>query len=421
MRRNGVEKSRIEQVKMVQALGYKTTDRVPIGFYVCIFIFFLNSMGLWIGWAGRDKWIDLVTLALILLSLYNYYYIKFDFCTRNFLLTFVLFVSSIIYTKEFGFRLLLNFIIYFIICCLNSKYQIQCLHYVFKWFAWLMLPGILVYFLVQAGLMASFGTLNTIDNVLHSFYDTSYTVRSNYIFYCAADGYGIRFNGPFVEPGHLGMMSAFLLYADGFDFKKKETWIVLLALFMTISLSGYVLVFFAYLFFKYEKYEIQAQFIVIFLIFVFFIYLVGMFYNGGDNLLNEMIFSRLEYDEEKGFSGNNRVFGQIDLYYAAMFNNTHTLLYGYDKEIIEYLAWNNSRGTGFVMSMVTRGIIGTIAGIIFYVIYCLYKKNKRTAVLFLVFVLMLYWQRSYSFWFSWIICFVFGISNRNVLLCKSEF
>ncbi len=367
----------------------------------------------WPGWGGRERWINLATVILMFASLFNYYYIKFDFKTKNIFIVLVLAVCHFFILG--GISSILYFVVYLIIVCLRADFQKECLHYIFKWFAWLMIPSIIVYFFVQAGVMPSFGTLNVIaDEIDQSYLATEYTTRSNYIFYCYSSYYGIRFNGLFIEAGHLGMMVSFLLFADGFDLRKKETWILLGTIMMTMSLAGIILTFFGFLFMKYEQNEIKFSFIIIFGLSVLLLYLVGTFYNGGDNLINEWVLSRLEYDEEKGFSGNNRVFGMIDLYYAAMFNDTHTMLFGYDEETIEYLAWNHSRGTGYVMCMVRYGIIGTVAGVFFYFLYSFSQSNRRTAIVFLLFVLLMYWQRTYSFWFSWVICFVFGMSNRNM-------
>ena len=404
---------------MSQALGYKTTNRIPVGFYFAIFILFLNSMKWWLGWEGRWKYIDLVTLSFLLFSLWNYPYIKFCFNRRNLFLALTLSFSYIGF-GEFAISKVTSCVVFFIICCLRRDFQVQCLQYIFKWFAWLMIPSIIVYFFAQAGIMPSFGTLHTIENVNETYFKLDYVTRVNYVFYCYSHFYEIRFNGPFIEPGHLGMMVAFLLFADGFDFKKKESYILLFAIVLSMSLSGILLTFFGYIFTKYEQRKIQLSFIVIFGFGILLFYLIGTFYNDGDNLINEWVLKRLEYDEEKGISGNNRVFGQIDLYYAAMFNDIHTLLYGYDNETIEYLAWHKSRGTGFVMCMVVHGLIGTIVGIIFYVFYSLSADNKRTAMLFLAFVLMLYWQRTYPFWYSWIICFVFGISKRSFTIYENR-
>jgi len=273
---------------------------------------------------------------------------------------------------------------------------------------------------VQMGLISSLGNLYLYDDESHGYFQQSYLIRSNYIFYCFSNFYDFRFNGPFIEPGHLGIMTAFLLFADGYDFKKYTTYILIFTLLLTMSLAGYVLCFAGYLFYKYDTNKIQFSFIVFFLASIIIVYFFGKIYKGGDNLLNNYILSRLEYDEEKGFSGNNRVFGQIDIYYAAMFNDTQTLLFGYNKDIIDYLAWNHSRGSGFIMCMVSHGLIGTIAGLLFYIFYYLIADNRKTALLFLVFVLMLYWQRTYPFWFSWLICYVFGITSRSKYLYENR-
>lgn len=395
---------------MTDVFGYKTTNREPIVFYVCIFMFFLNSMMWWLGWSGRNKWINVATVIVLFASLYNYYYIKFDHDKKKIFAVLVLTVCHFYITRDT--TSILYFVVYYVIVCLRADFQTQCLQYIFKWFAWLMIPSIIVYFLVQTRLMPSFGTLHVYVDGMYSYVSNQYTTRQNYIFYCYSAFYGLRFNGPFIEAGHLGMMTAFLLFADGFDFKKKETWILLFTLLLTMSLSGIMLALFGYIFIKYEQKRIKFSFIITLTLLMSIVYLFGIFYKNGDNIINEWVLSRLEYDEEKGFSGNNRVFGQIDWYYVAMFNDPHTLMFGYDKDTIEYLAWNKSRGNGYVMCMVSHGLIGTIAGVLFYILYSISHHNKRTAMVFLIFVLMMYWQRTYPFWHSWIICFVYGITSR---------
>ena len=404
---------------MSRALSYKTTNQVPVGFYFAIFILFITSMGCWIGWMGRAKYIYIAALILLLISLYNYYFIKFDLSKKNVILTFILCASSVIF-DELKIEKIGSFIVYFVICCLHEKYQKQCLNYIFRWFAWMMIPSIIVYSFVQMGIMPSFGNINVYDNDTYGFYQAGYITRKQYYIYCYSSFYNIRFNVPFIEPGHLGMMSAFLIYADGFQFNKKETYILLLTIILSMSLAGYVLCFASYLFLKFEKKELKFRFIVLFFLGTLTLYLFGTLYNEGDNLLNELIISRLEYDEDKGFTGNNRVFGKIDMYFAAMFNDTNIMLFGYKKEILEYLAWNHSRGTGLMRCMVAHGFIGTIVGIKFCIASYLYAENKKTALMFLIFVFMLYWQRTYPFWFSWLICFVFGIANRSNVLYENR-
>ena len=281
----------------------------------------------------------------------------------------------------------------------------------------MLIPAIIIFVLYQTVGFPSFGTL-----VFNDFGNQSYEYlhRSNFVFYNYTDYYGIRFNGPFLEPGHLGMIGAFLLLATGFDFKRKETWIILCSIFLTLSLAGYMLTIIGFMLLKYYREQISIKFIILFLLLIAVLYIFSNFYNGGDNLINEKIFSRLEPDEEKGFSGNNRVFGEVNLYFLNMFNDKKLLLYGYDENTIDYLAETGSRGTGFIMYMVRHGIIGTVIVSLFYLFYSILSKDKKIAFLFFVFVALMYWQRSYPFWYSWFICYTCGILRYESIIKRNE-
>lgn len=377
-------------------------------FYFCIFMLFLISMNLWIGWDGRSLFFNsFFSIAIIFFIIVDN--IRLNWSLQNFL-PLICILISYFYIYGTGTRILGLFSVivpYTMIILLNEKDRINCLDYIVKWFAILMIPSIITYVLVHTVGIPSLGKIWYTHT---PYYDISYKLRVNYLFYVFSDFYGIRFNGPFVEAGHLGMMLAFLLFATRYNIKKAGTWILLLALLLTLSLSGYVLAFVGYIFVMFDRGKISLKNTILFMLVLLFVYLFSTYYNAGDNFLNEYIFSRLGYDEEKGFVGNNRVFGEIDLYYVAMFDQPDILLHGYGADTMEWLAYNNSRGTGYVYWMVSHGIIGTVLAMLFYFVYTLCSKNKRYAILALLFVFLLFWQRSYSFWFSWVICFVYGIS-----------
>ena len=231
-----------------------------------------------------------------------------------------------------------------------------------------MIPSIIAWLLFLSAGLPSIGQIwYTTRESLHAPW---YLLRNNHVFLIT---YVLRetdrFNGYFIEPGHLGMMGAFLLYADGFDFKKKTSWVILVLL--TLSLSGYVLLFVGFLFAKYERKEISLKFVLFIGILILAVYLFGTFYNEGDNALNERILSRLEYDEERGIEGNNRAHGEIPLYFAKMFSDWHLILFGYDKGLILDLAEEGSRGTGMQYFMVCHGLIGVIFSFSPYLVYLL--------------------------------------------------
>ena len=392
-----------------------------IAVYFCIFILFLTSMEIWIAWNGRGVYIDFfVGLCLLLLIKRNH--INLSIGKKKRILLFFLLISY--FYLKMGNRnvagLIGGFVGYVLpvslLVSLNNDERGKCLRYIVKWFAILMIPSMLTYILCQTIGLPSLGTLKVSDN---PYQPNWYLFKANY-FFCTT--YTLkettRFNGPFNEPGHLGMMAAFLLFADGYKFQKRSTWVILLAILMTVSLSGYVLAFLGYLFVKYYKGEIKLKFIITFLILVLLIYLFATFYNAGNNIINERIIARLEPDEEKGIVGNNRVFGEIHLYFLRMFSNMRLLLFGYSRETIDYLVSTGSRGTGMEMYIVQYGIIGVILSLSFYFVAFLYHRPKKAAALFFSFVFLLLLQRSYWYWFSWIICYLYGFASWKKIKVK---
>lgn len=384
--------------------------------YSLFFLSFLLSMYLWLGWEGRAKYINwgigILSLATIYLGRIN-----LNFSFQNVGMFLLIVIAHILNLYSFGYSSILYFLPYLLIICLNDPDKIRCLRFITKWFGYLMIPSLIVYGLFFVTDLPSFGIQRA--NLNDWALEKGYGVCQNYMFYMRSsfEGYAIRFNGPFLEPGHVGMICAFLLFVNKFNFKMKIMWMIFIAMIFTLSLAGYLLTFISFIIILFYDRKIQIKHLLLYLFLFFVIYYIAIYYNGGDNILYEKIFSRLETDSEKGFAGNNRVFGLIDVYFAALWNDPHTMLWGYPKETMEWLADNNSRGTGYIMWMCRHGIIGTIAVSVIYIFYFLYSKAKRFAGLCLIFIVLMFWQRSYPFWSSWFICFVYGIvSEENRLI-----
>lgn len=389
----------------------KGQRKEPTALYFCMFCQFVISMGMWIGWDGVAPYLQILffVFSIILIRLGC---VRLNNDKRN-LLTCLAFSIAFIWLFGVSIKFILSFLFpVYIIILLNDDDRICCLEYITKWFAILMIPSIIAWLLFISVGLPSIGKIwFTTDETLH---EPWYVIRENHVFLIT---YALRetdrFNGYFVEPGHLGMMAAFLLFADGFHLKKRSSWVILLCVVLSLSLTGFVLSFLGYLFVKYERKEISLKFIIFVGILIFAFYLFSTLYNGGDNYLSERIISRLEPNEEKGIAGNNRVIGEIDLYFATMFNDWHLILFGYDKETIEALAQTGSRGTGMEMFMVSHGLIGLILSISPYLVYYFFTRDKKSVIFSFVFILLLLLQRSYWFWSSWIICYIYGISIRE--------
>lgn len=379
-----------------------------------IFVVFLTSMNCWIGWDGR-AWFIYVFCGFLMFVYVLCGRIKLNITSKRIASFVILLYSSMYFKTSQGIISLVPFLPVFVILMLPEESQVLCLKRVSKWMAYLLIPGFVLFFCAQFITLPSIG-VSHIGGALEEMSSTGYGIYSNHVFYVRSlyfSNYGMRFNGTFTEPGQLATMLSFLLMANQFDFRRREIQLLLFFNLMTFSLSGYMLTFIGYVLYRFYS-GLSVKIILKYTVPIVLLYLGAILYNGGDNLVNNLIFTRLQYDEETGFSGNNRAFGLIPYYYATMWSDSRLILYGYGKETMEWLAQLGSRGTGYVYWMVSYGVIGTIVASLFYLYNVIVAKNRKFAILFFVFLVFVFWQRSKPFWISWYVCFVYGITYASV-------
>ena len=303
-------------------------------------------------------------------------------------------------------------ITFWLIINLNTIDKRKCLNYITTGFTLLMIPSLILWLINWVMPLPTFGTVQIDNDVL------AYLPYDNYIIFVKSAFYFFRFNGPFLEPGHVGMMTAFLVYANRYNFRDWRIVAISFIMLFTLSLSGYVLLTIGFFLNRFADSAHIIKVVLLAGVFLFIGYNVALTYNNGHNYVNELILDRLQYDEEKGFTGNNRVFGQIDNYYRFLLNNSQYFWTGYDKKTIKYLAETGSRGTGYVMYVVMHGFLGLIITALFYIFYALSSSRRKYALLFFLFVCFVFWQRCYPFWTSWLICYVGGISLYEDMKAK---
>ena len=117
-----------------------------------------------------------------------------------------------------------------------------------------------------------------------------------------------RYSSIYVEPGHLGMMCAILLYINNFTLRKWENIVMTISLIWSFSLAGwmlYLIGIFLYILLKSSKIlQNFTKILIILFMFIttgFFIYKLEP-----DSVVSTLIIERLEFDESKGIKGNNR-------------------------------------------------------------------------------------------------------------------
>lgn len=376
---------------------------------------FILSMKIWIGWNGIDLKINsAILLILLLLTLSKK--IQLQYSKRSMISLICLYVGiSYVHSSPFGPQNLLTTALYGYILFIKDIEKIQCIKYITKWFSYMMVLSLIAYWIAQFNLLPPIGIMPYALGEDIFLRNPEYCIRENYIFYMyAPDFYGIRFNGPFVEPGHLGMMSAFLLFCNKFDFSKKYNVIILVALILSFSLAGYILAFIGNLMIRFYKGILRPRKMITYF-FSFFIVIALSYQLTKDNpLFQELIFNRIELNDERGIEGNNRTSIEMGEYNDRMWTSGDIglILSGYSERDWDEIVESNGgfTGTGIIVAMVRRGLLGIMAMMFFYIIFLSFSTDKRFAFMAFVFVFLMFIQRTYPFWFSWIICYAYGIT-----------
>jgi|GEM_PF-1064886 len=219
--------------------------------------------------------------------------------------------------------------------------------------------------------------------------------------------YDRRFNAIFLEPGHIGMIASFLLFANKFEVKRKSVAVILVAVLFTLSLAAYVLVIVSFTMNVVLKSQKVFGYIVLWLIMMASGYFFFSNYNGGRNVINELIISRLQYDDtQEDVVGNNRFSMKFDNYYSH-FIRTDDAYLGIGNA--RYLAQDFGPNAGFKVFMVKYGFVGLALTFLFYLSVLLYNNSKLGLSLLVVYGIA-FVQRAYPYWSAELLIFIFAMA-----------
>lgn len=381
---------------------------------VLIFVYFLMTMRCWIGFGGRSVMLMLF-FPFIMYIFRLLGYIDFVFKKKYVVFSLIVAVSSLLNLKNVP-----NIIgvIYQIIPAINILFILSIpdneKEFVFSkivnWYGIINIVGLSLYLLNTFMTVPNFGV---IESDYGGLMGASGGLYNNFLFYIEPLNkitYSfLRFNGPFIEPGDLGCVSAFILMATRFDFKKYNyLWAIMLGLVFSMSLAGYLLTFFAYIFKLYTDRRLNFVHVFTLLSLCLIIYMYGIFYNNGDNVINETILARLQFDEELGFTGNNRITDVKREYFHKMYDDLHLILWGYDQTTINYL---NEFGlsAGIVSQLISIGLVGIVGLVLPFLYITLTSNRMKYSISFFVFLLLYLFQRTDTLWVAFIMSYVYGI------------
>lgn len=296
---------------------------------------------------------------------------------------------------------IINWILFVSVLTLKDDYKIDVIEFITKWFSALLLISLVFYilYLLNIPLPNSWIVREGYRSELY-----------NYYFFVCFEG-SIRFQSVFLEPGHMTMGLAPLLFINKYDIKKIPVLIMITAQLFSFSLAGYIVFLFGILYQSILQRGIKKFLYPITMISFFFLFLYTSTFVFQENLFKDLIMARMEWDGTS-IVGDDRSSDYLDKQYKQYKNSGVQIFTG-----IGYKGENSEKGvSGYKYYMVSYGLIGLSLLLAFYSLTIARKPNARGSFGLLILMLLLLYQNSYPIWW----CMLVSLSCGKVFMKKSE-
>jgi hypothetical protein len=270
--------------------------------------------------------------------------------------------------------------------------------------------SIIVWVLVVIGQSIPYEVINPLNTLKeYNYYAYPFLVVPHSWSFSIASVYGsLRFCGPFDEPGVVGTISLLMLFIDKFNLKDKKNVVLIISGILSFSLFFYVASFF-YVFYS-IVFNKKKVFGVLIILSVVAFYLTTM----ENGFLNQMLWSRLKWDEEaQSISGNNRSGEELDDYFESI-KGTNIYYFGTpDHKLLEEFSGDAS----YKNAVLTYGMLSCGLYILFFSLLAFRQIGKRKELLlFILMLLLTLYQRPSFFSIYYIFLFtMFIVSNSQLL------
>lgn len=304
---------------------------------------------------------------------------------------------------------LLRIIIFSAVLLLNDRIKIDLFHFFTKAFAILLSVSLFGWILFLLGV--------PLPNNPTDFNNGLYYFNNYYFFLLEISSIGVlipRYSSVFLEPSYLGMIASFLFIANRFELKRKAVLIIFIAILFTFSLAAYIVLLISasgYIILCSKK---PIRNFMIFGLFLFSIYFYFSNLNNGDNLVNNLIFERLKY-ENGDLAGNNRFSPDLDVYLQQSMK-TNDKYWGIGAAKFRQMTWEGGNA-GYKVYLLQYGIVGTLLVFLFYISMFLSNKSKLAWILLIAYVLI-FLQAAYPLMECQLLIFITAIPTLKSIINK---
>lgn len=299
--------------------------------------------------------------------------------------------------------------------CLRQEFKLSLYRFMLKAFGVLMIPSLICWVIYLASGFPVFGEIS---------YNDGQYIFDNHLFFIKSktlileDLIFPRFSSYFLEPGHLGMITSFLIIGSNYNFKDRYVLISLVVTLFSFSLAAFVILILGYcyrmlLMDRKVPLKIISGIIVLIVLIAFF-----KNYNNGENPVNSLIIDRLTL-EDGNLKGDNRTNDNFNYYFDTHIGDN--ILVGLGNFYVAGLDFE-AGVAGVKVYLLTYGIIGLILAFLLYFYIFKIVPSKLGLVLFMSYILC-FVQASYPLWELLLIIFICGVVNLktiDVLILKRK-
>ncbi len=373
----------------------------------------LTSLHPWFLWGVEN-----MMILFCLFCLGGVFLIKpsiFDWKHVSYLSIFLLFVCFV-YQSGFGnifglFVAIIQACLATFILAIHDDYKGEMLNKITKCIVWILLPSLFghILYVINIPLPSSYiEYVNDAGEVRYMYYN----FRLFMIGTGLVDSFFPRFSSVFLEPGQLGMFTSLLLAANKFRLANKYNLLLFIITLCTFSFAAYIIMFLGYLFQLFtEKHKYRFVVLISFLVTVNISWFVAITYENGDNIVNEMIFSRLELSgDDKLIEGNNRFSEDFSMYFSHFMQSSNKWL-GIGSDAYGQMYWRGGNA-GYKVYIVQYGLLGVFLILSLYFSFLRNRFSQWGCGLVVLFLIS-YLQRGYPLWICFLTVVILGICRMN--------
>ena len=373
-------------------------------FYITMLFLFIHSMYPWFTFEYENVYLSLGALGI---TAFVGFQTKIFQRNKSSIIVSILFLCLYLwlskYSNIFGsLELIIQWLILCYIVSLKYEYKIQLIDFITKWFAILMSISLVAYILFLSGVPFP----GTIVEYQQYFMDNHYFFLQKEMF---------RFQSVFLEPGHMTMGLAPLLFINKYNLKNRYVLILFIAQMLSLSLAGYMMMMIGYsILFLFDKQSKKSKLVSVLLSVILISSIANFMQNSFENnIFDDLIFRRMQF-ENGHFVGDNRSSIYLDRQFEDVVSSSDILTGRY------FNAEMSEKGVaGYKKFIVQFGLIGCVLLILsfFSTLKLLVCKYRRNAFLLVIMILLLLLQNAYPTWWCIVIATICGttfMQNKEI-------